>query len=85
MEIEQKVDNIEQKPHISFDKQEKEKVSENNKSYLITISDVETQINLGVIAPNIMIAIQKFSQKYQNDFNELILLSIDIQEIEIIE
>ena len=84
-EIDKKVDEIEQKPHMSFDKKaESKQQTVQDRNYLVTISDGETQINLGVIAPNIMIAVRKFADKYQNDFNDLVLLSLDIQEIEFI-
>ena len=90
--VEEKIDKMEQKPHLSFDKQQPQPQPQQtpppyipSKNYLITISDVETQVSLGVKAPNIMIALRKFTDKYANDFNDLILLSLDIQEIEVIE
>jgi len=87
-EVEQKVDEIKQKPHISFDKQAQQQEQAQqvppvqNRSFLITVSDAETQINLGVIAPNIIVAIAKFIKKYQNDFDDLFFLNLNIEEIE---
>jgi hypothetical protein len=90
-EVEKEVDEIrQQKPHISFDKERQPQPQAPppyvpNKNFLVTISDAETQVNLGVIAPNIMIAIKKFADKYQTDFNDLLFLNILIEEIEFIQ
>ena len=57
---------------------------ENKKRYILTVTDNETQFTVGVEAPNIMIGLKRFAEKFKNDCEDWFGLSIMIEEIEFI-
>lgn len=86
-EVEEKVDNItnpvQQQPPQPQQQPVTEPVEEKN--FLITVTDAESQQSIGVSGQNIMIALMKFAHKYRNECDDWFGLSIMIEEIEYID
>jgi len=98
-EVEQKVDEIKQKPKLAFDTKEAQPQPEavqqpapqqpqqpELKTYVVSMIDTEDQLNIGVIAPDIMTALQKFAVQFQEEFKLPVqALNIVVEEINFIK
>ena len=91
-----------EKPKLSFDRPDRKEVevdqpqqtiqetqeqeTEVLKTFVVSVLDVEDQLNIGVIAPDIMTALQKFAIQFQPEFRyPMTALNIVIEEITFIK